>query len=114
MPCQQDLLANDAPRVAWRFVNKAISDQRSLRSTKDVLASADFKNLSFLNEFVSEGGQIVPRSKTKLQAKVHRHLARQIKTARVMGLLPHAGKYHQLLTISLVACNTDNNHYAAS
>lgn len=60
-------------------------------SDKKVLQSADFRNVEFLNDFVSEGGQIVPRSKTKLQAKVHRHLARQIKTARVMALLPHSG-----------------------
>lgn len=56
------------------------------------MALADFRNLEFLNEFVTEGGQIVHRSKSKLQAKVHRHLARQIKTARVMALLPHAGR----------------------
>ncbi len=61
-------------------------------SNRQVLDMADFRNLQFLNAYVSDGGQIAPRSTTKLQAKVHRHLARQIKTARVMALLPHAGE----------------------
>ena len=63
-------------------------------SNKEVHRLADFRNLPVLNEFVSEGGQIVSRHKSKLQSKVHRHLARQIKTARVMALLPHAGVLH--------------------
>lgn len=60
-------------------------------SNKEVLRTADFRDLQFLDRFVTDGGQIVSRQKTKLQSKVHRHLARQIKTARVMALLPHAG-----------------------
>ena len=71
---------------------REIKTKSVVRGNKEVLASADFRNLEFLNEFVTDGGQIVPRTKTKLQAKVHRHLARQIKTARVMALLPHSGE----------------------
>ena len=66
-------------------------------SNKEVHRLADFRNLPVLNEFVSEGGQIVSRQKSKLQSKVHRHLARQIKTGRVMALLPHAGVVHTAL-----------------
>lgn len=69
----------------------------AVHGNKEVMALADFRNLEFLNEFVTEGGQIVHRSKSKLQAKVHRHLARQIKTARVMALLPHSGRPMQQL-----------------
>ncbi|KAL3142292.1 hypothetical protein ABBQ38_002635 [Trebouxia sp. C0009 RCD-2024] len=82
----EDLLAAEQTR---RFNPKReITTKAVVRGNKEVLASADFRNLEFLNEFVTDGGQIVPRTKTKLQAKVHRHLARQIKTARVMALLP--------------------------
>lgn len=89
----QDLLAADSSR---RFTAKREIKKKTIaHGNKEVLASADFRNLEFLNEFVSEGGQILPRSKTKLQAKVHRHLARQIKTARVMALLPHSGELMQ-------------------
>lgn len=81
-----------APDPSVRYTpRREIKTRSVVRGNKEVLASADFRNLEFLNEFVSEGGQIVPRSKSKLQAKVHRHLARQIKTARVMALLPHSG-----------------------
>ena len=81
-----------APDPSVRYTPKReISKKNAVPGNKEVLATADFRNLEFLNEFVSKGGQIIPRSKSKLQAKVHRHLARQIKTARVMALLPHSG-----------------------
>ena len=81
-----------APDPSVRYTpRRELRVKRAVPGNKQVLALADFRNLEFLNEFVTEGGQIVPRSKSKLQAKVHRHLARQIKTARVMALLPHSG-----------------------
>lgn len=90
----QDLLpASSTTGVTTRrvHVNQVPVPPRQY-GNKEVLRSADFRNLQFLDRFVSDGGQIVSRQKTKLQSKVHRHLARQIKTARVMALLPHAGK----------------------
>ena len=84
----QDLLADTSPG-RHKAGPAPITNQPF--TNKEVLQSADFRNLHFLNAFVSDGGQILPRNKTKLQAKVHRHLARQIKTARIMALLPHAG-----------------------
>ena len=88
----QDLLA-PVDAVAGRFQQtQAPLTPEFTYSNKQVMAEADFRNLHFLNAFVSNGGQIPPRSKTKLQAKVHRHLARQIKTARNMALLPHEGE----------------------
>lgn len=91
----QDLVpqAVDRQNQPRKHQNRIPSTMKAY-SNKEVHRLADFRNLPVLNEFVSEGGQIVSRQKSKLQSKVHRHLARQIKTARVMALLPHAGMVH--------------------
>lgn len=52
----------------------------------------DFKNLDILRRFLSETGKILPRRRTGLNAKDQRKLARTIKRARMMGLLPFTEK----------------------
>ncbi|RIH88617.1 30S ribosomal protein S18 [Meiothermus luteus] len=52
----------------------------------------DFKNVEILKRFLSETGKILPRRRTGLSAKEQRKLARTIKRARVMGLLPFTEK----------------------
>lgn len=91
----QDLLADTSTGATRHKPTQGPLAKEHAFTNKQVLGAADFKNLQFLNAFVSNGGQILPRSKTKLQAKVHRHLARQIKTARIMALLPHSGGHIQ-------------------
>jgi hypothetical protein len=44
---------------------------------------------------LAESGRFVPRRRTRLPAKVHRHLARQVKVARIMGLLNPTSKYRR-------------------
>jgi ribosomal protein S18 len=46
-----------------------------------VEACADFRNAQFLTNFVSEAGKLVPRRRTRLQQKLHRHLCRQVRPA---------------------------------
>lgn len=87
----QDLLADASPGAPAQQTTGPAAITNQPFTNREVLQAADFKNLHFLNAFVSDGGQILSRNKTKLQAKVHRHLARQIKTARIMALLPHSG-----------------------
>ena len=53
-----------------------------------VRRQADFRNLCFLDQFVTRTGQLQPRRRTGLKQHVHRHLMRQVKTARQMALLP--------------------------
>ena len=78
------------------------------------MKAADFRNLEFLNDFVTDGGQIVSRRTTKLQAKVHRHLARQIKTARIMALLPPSGAnmHHCLANMEMEAIIVAVTHHS--
>lgn len=57
-------------------------------TTAEVLQKADFRNVRFLANFITEGGLIIKRSKTRISAKAQRKVARAIKTARAFGLMP--------------------------
>jgi len=48
----------------------------------------DYKNTEILKRYISSFGKIVPRKRSGVCAKHQRHLAREIKRARIMGLLP--------------------------
>jgi small subunit ribosomal protein S18 len=48
----------------------------------------NFKNTKLLQRFLTPSGNIVPRSKSGLSAKLQRRLAREIKRARHMAMLP--------------------------
>jgi small subunit ribosomal protein S18 len=52
----------------------------------------DYKDTKLLQRFVSERGKIVPSRITAVSAKKQRELARAIKRARFLGLLPYAVK----------------------
>lgn len=52
----------------------------------------DFKSVDTLKRFLSETGKILPRRRTGLGAQDQRKLARTIKRARMMGLLPFTDK----------------------
>ncbi len=51
----------------------------------------NYKNVEILRRFVNESGKIRPRRQTGLCAKCQRKLAREIKRARHLALLPFAG-----------------------
>jgi ribosomal protein S18 len=57
-------------------------------TTKEVLRRADFRNVQFLANFLTEAGILIKRSQTGISAKAQRKVAREIKTARAFGLLP--------------------------
>jgi len=49
----------------------------------------DYKDTRLLGRFISERGKIVPSRITAVSAKKQRELARAIKRARFLGLLPY-------------------------
>ncbi|MBC6416813.1 MAG: 30S ribosomal protein S18 [Rhodospirillales bacterium] len=49
----------------------------------------DYKDVRLLSRFVSERGKIVPSRITAVSAKKQRQLARAIKRARYLALLPY-------------------------
>lgn len=52
----------------------------------------DYKDVKLLQRFVSERGKIVPSRITAVSARKQRELARAIKRARFLGLLPYLVK----------------------
>ena len=49
----------------------------------------DYKDTKLLSRYISERGKIVPSRITAVSAKKQRELARAIKRARFMALLPY-------------------------
>ena len=52
----------------------------------------DYKDVKLLQGFISERGKIVPSRITAVSAKNQRELAKAIKRARQIGLLPYIVK----------------------
>ena len=52
----------------------------------------DYKDIRLLQGFVSERGKIVPSRITAVSSKKQRELARAVKRARHLGLLPYIVK----------------------
>jgi len=50
----------------------------------------DYKDVKLLQRYVSERGKIVPSRITAVSSKKQRELARAIKRARFLALLPYA------------------------
>jgi large subunit ribosomal protein L20 len=60
--------------------------KESLPST--LLYSIEYKNVNLLRRYIGITGKILPRRITKLTAKEHRSIAKAIRQARRVGLLP--------------------------
>ena len=56
--------------------------------TKNKITRIDYKDVELLSKFISPNGKISPRRVTGTAAKYQRVLAKAIKNARFMGLLP--------------------------
>lgn len=59
----------------------------------DKIKVIDYKNAGFLRRFVSDRGRIETRRKTSACAKHQRALARAIKRARHLALLPYTAEH---------------------
>lgn len=58
----------------------------------DKVETIDYKDVSRLRKFITEKGKILPARQTGVCAKHQRELAKAIKRARVMSLLPFKGE----------------------
>ncbi len=52
----------------------------------------DYKDINTLKKYIAEGGKILPRRMTGVCAKHQRVLAKAIKRARIVDLLPFKGE----------------------
>ena len=66
--------------------------KRFCRFTVTGVTEIDYKDVRLLQRYISERGKIVPARITAVSAKKQRELARAIKRARFLALLPYAVK----------------------
>lgn len=58
------------------------------------ITNIDYKDLNLLKKFVTESGRIVPSRITGASAKTQRGLAKAIKLARFLALLPYCDRHY--------------------
>lgn len=57
-------------------------------STSNSVQISDYKDIDVLRKFINDQGKILSRKSTKLNAKQQKKLAKAIKQARIISLLP--------------------------
>lgn len=68
---------------------KKVKQRKFCYFTKNNVKHIDYKDIELLKKFISSNGKISPRRVTGTCAKHQRELARVIKQARFMALLPY-------------------------
>lgn len=77
--------AADAPTVKRPFFRR----KKTCPFTGPNAPEIDWKNTRLLSRYISERGKIIPSRITAVSQKKQRELAKAIKRARFMGLLPY-------------------------
>ena len=63
------------------------------RFTAEGIDEIDYKDLELLKAFISETGKIVPSRITGTKARYQRQLAKAVKRARYLALLPYTDSH---------------------
>lgn len=83
----------DVPMASNELAKKVFfRRKRSCPLSGKAAPKVDYKNIKLLSRFISERGKIMPRRITAVSAKKQRELARAIKRARALALLPYVTK----------------------
>uniref|UniRef100_A0A7S3VN46 Small ribosomal subunit protein bS18c n=1 Tax=Dunaliella tertiolecta TaxID=3047 RepID=A0A7S3VN46_DUNTE len=85
-----ELTASSKGRLAQRG-----RSQRPMPSAEDVLRTADYKNVAFLERFLSPAGKILHSKTTRLPPNVQAKVAKQIKLARNMAFISGESLYEK-------------------
>ena len=64
------------------------------RFTAEGITEIDYKDLELLKAYISETGKIVPSRITGTKAKYQRQLAKAVKRARYLALLPYTDSHN--------------------
>ncbi|RHZ36781.1 30S ribosomal protein S18 [endosymbiont GvMRE of Glomus versiforme] len=57
--------------------------------TRNNITYIDYKDIKLLSHFINKQGQIIPKTFVKLPSKIQRIVAKSIKRARQMKLMPY-------------------------
>ncbi len=80
-----------APKEGKKFV-KRIPRRKVCAFCQAKTETIDYKDIATLKRYITEGGKILPRRMTGVCAKHQRVLAKAIKRARLVDLLPFKGE----------------------
>ena len=80
-----------APKEGKKFV-KRVPRRKVCAFCQNHVEAIDYKDINTLKKYVAEGGKILPRRMTGVCAKHQRVLAKAIKRARLVDLLPFKGE----------------------
>ncbi|MBQ9735083.1 MAG: 30S ribosomal protein S18 [Clostridia bacterium] len=79
------------PKEVKKFV-KRIPRKKVCAFCQNKVETIDYKDINTLKKYITEGGKILPRRMTGVCAKHQRVLAKAIKRARLVDLLPFKGE----------------------
>ena len=91
MDADKDLDMTDVDLSDVQKFDKAPRRFQRRRQKERVPAYVDWKDTDYLKKFVPERGKIMPRRISGISAKDQRRIAKAIKCARSMALLPFVG-----------------------
>ena len=72
-------------------INIEVKKEKYCRFRKAGIKYIDYKDSKFLLKFVNEQGKILPRRVTGTSVKYQRKVARAVKRARHLAILPYVG-----------------------
>ena len=78
--------------MAKKITKRGFTPKKFCRLCKNKVEEVDYKDTEFLRKFISEKGKILSTRITGNCAKHQRKIARAIKRARIMALLPFVGE----------------------
>ncbi len=67
--------------------------RRYCKFTEEGITEIDYKDIHLFGDFITETGKIIPSRVTRTKARYQRQLARAIKRARYLALLPYCDKH---------------------
>ncbi|MGV2393597.1 UNVERIFIED_CONTAM: 30S ribosomal protein S18 [Campylobacter lari] len=71
------------------FKKRRVNFRKRCELCEQHIEYVDYKNVDFLNKYITGTGSIKPHSSTGTCAKDQRKIARAIKRARFMALMPY-------------------------
>ena len=88
---QEETAALIPQKEAKKFVKRA-PRRKVCAFCQGKIDDIDYKDVNTLKKYITEGGKILPRRMTGVCAKHQRVLAKAIKRARIVDLLPFKGE----------------------
>ncbi|KAI3492580.1 hypothetical protein L1887_42883 [Cichorium endivia] len=94
-PSKGQSIRNSAlPILETSHMARYFRRRKFCRFTAEGVQEIDYKDIATLKNYITESGKIVPSRITGTRAKYQRQLARAIKRARYLSLLPYTDRHH--------------------